>query len=48
MTLRGFRGEFPPPSRRIARGSFLWFTFWLIALAVLRAVPVFELLGRIL
>ena len=48
MTLRGFRGEFPPPSRRIARGGLLWFAVWLIALAVLRAVPVFELLGRIL
>ena len=48
MTLRGFRGEFPPPSRRIARGGFLWFAVWLIALAVLRAVPVFELLGRML
>ena len=48
MTLRGFHGEFPPPSRRIARGGVFWFAVWIIALAVLRAVPVFELLGRIL
>ena len=48
MTLRGFRGEFPPPPRRIARGGVCWLALWLIALAVLRAVPVFELLGRIL
>ena len=48
MTLRGFRGEFPPPSRPIVRGGFLCFAVWLVALAVLRAVPVFELLGRAL
>ena len=48
MTLRGFRGEFPPPSRPMARGGFLWFALWAIALAVLRTVPIFELMGRIL
>ena len=48
MTLRGFHGEFPPPARRPARGGVLWFAFWCLALAVLRAVPVFELVGRLL
>ena len=48
MTLRGFHGEFPPPSRRIVRSGVLWFAVWLTALAVLRAVPVFELVGRML
>ncbi len=48
MTLRGFHGEFPPPSRRLVRGGFAWFAVWAAVLAVLRAVPVFELLGRLL
>ena len=48
MTLRGFHGEFPPPSRRPARGGVLWFAGWLAVLAVLRAVPVFELAGRLI
>ena len=48
MTLRGFHGEFPPPSRRILRGSFLWFAVWFLALAFLRAAPVFEIAGQML
>lgn len=48
MTLRGFRGEFPPPSRRTVRGGFLWFAAWLCVLTILRVVPVFELLGRMM
>ena len=48
MTLRGFHGEFPPPARKPARGGVLWFAFWVGGLMVLRAVPVFELLGRLL
>ncbi|MBQ9493002.1 MAG: energy-coupling factor transporter transmembrane protein EcfT [Oscillibacter sp.] len=46
MTLRGFHGEFPPPSRGTVRGGFVWFVLWLCALAFVRAAPIFELAGR--
>ncbi|MBQ9345990.1 MAG: cobalt ECF transporter T component CbiQ, partial [Oscillibacter sp.] len=48
MTLRGFHGEYPPPQRRLARGGTLWCILWAAGLAILRAVPVFELVGRLL
>ena len=48
MTLRGFRGEYPPPVRTAARGGLLWFLGWSAALLFLRLVPVFELAGRLL
>ena len=46
MQLRGFAGSFPPGQKK--HGGWLFFAVTVFYCAVFRAVPVFELAGRLL